>query len=128
MPKDKKKEKAQEKADKSSKKTTVLILSNTDSLIAGMEKDMNQILEYAKTYHGTVVNESYFLKVKSNFGVIFSLLKLPKFNFEEELHRVYENFKEQGIYILEAVLSIREDCDSKFKKNILEIYNNYIVK
>lgn len=113
---------------KESKKKSILIFSNTDNLMAGMQKDADQMVDFAKNNHGTVVNESYYEKVNASFGVIFTLLKLQKFDFEGQLHKVYENFKDLGIFILEAVLTIREDCDSSFKKNIIEIYNNYIVK
>src|SRR5687768_2342093 len=48
---------------KESKKKSILIFSNTDSLIAGMQKDANQLVEFGKNNHGTALNESYFEKV-----------------------------------------------------------------
>jgi len=103
-------------------------LSKKETLIPHMERDMNQIIECARNNYGTIINESFYEKIQAVFGLIFTLLKLPQYDYEGQLHKVYETYKDVGIFVLEAVMVIREDCDSNFKKSILEIYKNYIVK
>lgn len=104
------------------------IIKNKDLMLTHMKHDIKKLVDFVKENYGSVVTESYFEKVQANFGVIFTLSTIQKFDFESHLHSVHENFKELGIFVLEAVMLIRGDCRSEFRNNIKEMYNRYTVR
>jgi len=121
-PKKDKKEKRQKQF------TSISVLSNSDLLIKCMSRDLNLLKIFAGEKYANYINKNYNERMDTLFGLIFNLLKVPKYDFETLLHPIAEHFKDLGKYVLIAILSIREDCDSTFKKDMTGIYIGFISK
>jgi len=116
-----------EKKQKKEKKSYIATLSNNDMLIKSMSRDVNLIKNIAGEKYMSHINKNYMEKLDTQFGLLFNLIKIPKMDFETLLHPIHEHFGNMGKHLLNAVLSIREDCDSKFKKEIYSIYTDFII-
>ena len=114
--------------ERSSRPGSKVLFENPSLLLGFMERDMKTIIEFTKNNYENAINVSYLQKIKTEFEVIFDLFKTQTFDFDSKLNKVYENFKELGIFVLKAVVSVREDCDEKFKKDISKIYESYYSK
>ncbi len=111
--------------ERSSRPGSKAILQDTNLTVGLMERDFRTIAEFSKKNYENIINVSYLQKIKLDFEVIMDLFKVHKSEFTEKFDRIHENFKENGIYVLKAVISVREDCDEKDKKNMEKIYENY---
>jgi len=114
--------------ERSSRPGSKVLFENTSLLLGFMERDLKTIIEFTKTNYENNINVSYLQKIKADFEVIFDLFKTKQFDFDSKLHKVYDSFKESGIFVLKAVVSVRQDCDEKFKKEITKIYESYYSK
>ena len=114
--------------ERSSRPGSKAILQNTSLTLELMERDLKTIVEFSKKNYESIINVSYLQKIKLDFEVIMDLFKVKKYEFPDKFDKVHENFKENGIYVLKAVISVREDCDDKDKKNMEKLYETYFAK
>jgi len=114
--------------ERSSRPGSKVLFENPSLLLGFMERDLKTIIEFTKNNYENNINVSYLQKIKTDFEVIFDLFNTKQFDFDSKLHKVYESFKESGVFVLKAVVSVREDCDEKFKKEITKIYESYYSK
>ena len=122
------KDKKEKKEKKLKNSTYISVLTNSDVLIKCITRDINTIKSFALDKYKNVIAKNYIERLDTLLGLLLNLIKVPKYDFESLLHSIHENFKELGIYLLNSVLSIREDCDSNFKKEMNRIYNEFIAK
>ena len=113
------------KVEVNQKSSSTDILSQKDRLIKTMSRDMDAIVSTLQNKYGNVVPRSTVEKVTKQFTLIFNLLTIPLCDFDEYLRKVHETFVDNGKYLLESCVAIRDDCDSSFKKKIMNIYIQY---
>lgn len=104
------------------------VFVNKDRLIATMTKDLETIMSVIQEKYANVVPKTSIEKITKSFTLIFNLLTIAKFDFEEYLHKIYETFGENGKYVLESCVAIRDDCESSFRKQIVGIFVQHISK
>ena len=112
--------------EKNEKESNLTVLINLNLMEKCMLRDVTKIKDEINEKYFSYIHKNFVDKTDQMFTIIFKLFKVPKFDFESCLISVYEIFNNLGIYLLEAVLSIREDCDANFKKNMLSFYANFV--
>ena len=104
------------------------VLQSKDRLIKTMAKDLETIVSKIQANYTNLIPKSSIDKISKMFTYVFNLLTIPKSDFDDYMNRVNETFGNNGKFLLESCLAVREDCDSTFRKQIMTIYNNFISK
>lgn len=102
--------------------------ANKERLIAAMAKDQEKILTAIQKNYSNMIPKSTVEKITKNFTLVASLLTIQEYDFQDYFVPIYETYGEDGKYILESCLSIREDRDTSLRKKLGAIYLQYVSK
>lgn len=125
--KPKKKEKEKEK-HKNLQQNLMAVFTNKETILEKIKKEKNFFIDKANEKFMNIIGKTGIEKLDKIFKVFMDLLKISKNEMESNFPQINESFQNKGIFIVEAILFIRDDVDGEFKKDILRKYQDYLNK
>eukprot|EP01016_Furgasonia_blochmanni_P004751 TRINITY_DN1183_c0_g5_i1.p1 TRINITY_DN1183_c0_g5~~TRINITY_DN1183_c0_g5_i1.p1 ORF type:complete len:491 (+),score=103.01 TRINITY_DN1183_c0_g5_i1:1008-2480(+) len=124
---EKKKKKKKKKKEKQEIEALASVITR-DNLAEGVMRDLKAAQDGCVKSFGETLGTHYTEKTEHKFKLFKDLLKNSRSEYDALLPKVEQVFKQTGIWILEAAMTVREDCDPNFCKSILMKYDELFVK
>jgi len=122
------KKKEKEKMKNLQQQNLMAVFTNKENIVEKVKKEKNFFVDKANEKFLNVVGKNGIEKLDKCFKVFIDLLKISRGDLDSTFSQVFESFQNKGIYIIEAILFIREDVDAEFKKEILRKYQDFLNK
>ncbi|CAD8202201.1 unnamed protein product [Paramecium octaurelia] len=121
-------DKDKKKKEKDKKAAIQMILSNKELVVPQMQRDRDVIMNSIEQDYITQVGKTSAQQFDKILTTLIKSINNPKSEMDGLLQLYPQSFESYALYILEVVLWMREDCDSKYKQQKMEILNNLINK
>ena len=122
------KKKDKEKQKNLQQQSLMTVFTNKENIVEKIKKEKNFFVDKANDKFLNIVGKTGIEKLDKSFKVFLDLLKISRGDLDSTFSQVFESFQNKGIYIIEAILFIREDVDAEFKKDILRKYQDFLNK
>lgn len=124
----KKDKKEREKQKNIQQQSLMTVFTNKESLVEKIKKEKNFFVDKANEKYINIVGKSGIEKMDKALKIFIDLFKIPRGELDTTFSAVWESFQNKGIFMIEAVLFIREDVDAEFKKEILRKVSDFLNK